>query len=202
MPPKPKFTREQVVDAALELVSKKGIEALTARELGTQLGSSACPIFTAFKNMEELQKEVQTAAMKRFEAFVAQAEDDMPAFKRLGMQMVRFGTEEPKLFQLLFMRENEVPRTFEDIFEQLGNMAEVSIEVIESSYNLCSRDAKTLFEHIWIYTFGLGALSATKVCHFTEEEISQMLTGAFTGFMMLVKSDGKQNRMEDKYVKD
>ena len=51
MPPKPKFTREQVVDAALELVSKKGIEALTARELGAQLGSSACPIFTAFKNM-------------------------------------------------------------------------------------------------------------------------------------------------------
>ena len=68
MPPKPKFTREQVVDAALELVSKKGIEALTARELGAQLGSSACPIFTAFKNMEELQKEIQTAAMKQFEA--------------------------------------------------------------------------------------------------------------------------------------
>ena len=33
MPPKPKFTREEVVSAALEIVSKNGLEALTAREL-------------------------------------------------------------------------------------------------------------------------------------------------------------------------
>ena len=41
MPPKPRFTREEIVDAALDIVSRKGIEALTARELGEALGSSA-----------------------------------------------------------------------------------------------------------------------------------------------------------------
>lgn len=40
MPPKPGFTREEIVDAALDIVSRKGIEALTARELGEALGSS------------------------------------------------------------------------------------------------------------------------------------------------------------------
>ena len=54
MPPKPKFTKEEIVAAALELVSEKGIEALTARELGVRLGSSARPIFTAFNSMEEV----------------------------------------------------------------------------------------------------------------------------------------------------
>lgn len=34
MPPKPRFTREEIVAAALDIVSRKGIEALTARELG------------------------------------------------------------------------------------------------------------------------------------------------------------------------
>ena len=34
MPPKPKFTREEIVAAALELVSAKGMEALTSRDLG------------------------------------------------------------------------------------------------------------------------------------------------------------------------
>ena len=48
MPPKPKFTREEVVDKAIELIKDKGIEALTARELGAKLGSSARPIFTVF----------------------------------------------------------------------------------------------------------------------------------------------------------
>ena len=31
MPPKPKFTKEEIVAAALELVSQRGMEALTAR---------------------------------------------------------------------------------------------------------------------------------------------------------------------------
>ena len=48
MPPKPKFTKEEIVAAALELVSANGIEALTARELSAYLGSSARPIFTVF----------------------------------------------------------------------------------------------------------------------------------------------------------
>ena len=63
MPPKPKFTKEEIVTAALELVSEKGIEALTARELGVRLGSSARPIFTVFNSMEEVQEEVRAAAL-------------------------------------------------------------------------------------------------------------------------------------------
>ena len=62
MPPKPKFSRDEIVQAALALVSEKGAEALTARELGMRLGSSARPIFTVFKGMEELQGEVRDAA--------------------------------------------------------------------------------------------------------------------------------------------
>ena len=34
MPPKPKFTREEIVQTALDIVSRKGVEALTAKELG------------------------------------------------------------------------------------------------------------------------------------------------------------------------
>ena len=41
MPPKPKFTREEMVEAALELVARRGAEALTARELGAALGMVA-----------------------------------------------------------------------------------------------------------------------------------------------------------------
>ena len=67
MPPKPKFTREEIVDAALSIVSERGVDALTARELGERLGSSARPVFTVFKNMEEVQAEVRAAAMRRFE---------------------------------------------------------------------------------------------------------------------------------------
>ena len=36
MPPKPKFTREQIIGYALNIVERDGIKALTARELGKE----------------------------------------------------------------------------------------------------------------------------------------------------------------------
>ena len=81
MPPKPKFTKEEIVQAALEIVSQKGVEALTAKELGEALGTSARPIFTVFAGMKEVQDEVRSAAMRRFEGFAKQKLPDMPLFR-------------------------------------------------------------------------------------------------------------------------
>lgn len=62
MPPKAKFTKEEIIEAALEITRSEGFQALTARALGTKLGSSSRPIFTLFQNMDEVQQEVVNAA--------------------------------------------------------------------------------------------------------------------------------------------
>lgn len=188
MPPKPKFTREEIVDCALELVSKRGVEALTARELGNALGSSARPIFTVFDSMEELHGEVLKAAMLRYESYVDRADSSMPLFKQVGMQMVLFGSKEPKLYQLLFMRENRNAVGFDDIFKELGSVATDCIDLLCKEHELTAPQAKLLFENIWIYTFGVGTLCATRVCSFSAEELSNMLTSEFNAMMLLVKS--------------
>ena len=64
MPPKFKFTREEIIQAALDLTRESGIAAVTARGLGAKLGSSVKPIFSLFENMEEVQNEVLKAAEK------------------------------------------------------------------------------------------------------------------------------------------
>lgn len=198
MPPKPKFTREEIIQAALTIVSQKGADALTAREVGEQLGNSARPIFTVFKNMEELQAEVRQAAMERFEARVAQTEPGIPLFKQVGIQMVTFGVQEPKLYQLLFMQEHGEAATFDDVFGQLGGTAERCIAAICQDYGLDAQDARTLFENVWIYTFGIGALCATRVCRFSPEQLGQMLTTEFQAMLLLVKSGKLRNKEEDR----
>lgn len=71
MPPKPKFTREEIVQTALDVVSRRGVEALTAKELGEAIGSSARPIFTVFSSMKEVRDAVRAAAMQRFYRFAS-----------------------------------------------------------------------------------------------------------------------------------
>ena len=192
MPPKPKFTKEEIVAAALELVSEQGIEALTARELGARLGSSARPIFTVFHSMEEVQEEVRAAALKRFESYAGKAMRYTPVFKQVGMQMILFAMEEPKLYQLVYMSENAGATDFEGIVDRLGDVAQLCVDVIRRDYGLSESDAKALFEHVWIYTFGIGALCATGMCRFSQEEIIQMLGQDFMAMLFYAKS-GRMN---------
>ena len=193
MPPKPKFTKEKIVQTALDIVSQKGVAALTAKELGDALGSSARPIFTVFNSMGAVQDQVRAAAMRRFESFAEHKLPGMPLFKQVGMRMVLFGAKEPKLYQLLFMQENRSAVSFDDVFGELGPTAETCIALSQDEYGMSKDDAKLLFENVWIYTFGVGALCATRVCRFSEERLGQMLSTEFRAMMLLVKSGAGEN---------
>ncbi len=194
MPPKPKFTKEEIVAAALGIVSKSGIDTLTAKSLGKALNTSATPIFTVFDSMREVQDAVRDAVMTRFESYAHKTDADMPIFKQVGMQMIMFAKEEPNFYQLIFMSQNSDVKSFEDIYAHLGNVANECLQSIQNDYGLSSCDAKALFEHSWIHTYGIGTLFATGMCNFTQAEISEMLTRDFTAMMMLLKSENEKKQ--------
>lgn len=189
MPPKPKYTKEQIVAAALNVVSQKGLQALTAKELGNALGMSTSPIFTVFDSMQAVQDAVKRAALERFELYAHRGGQDFPLFKQIGMQMILFAKEEPHLYQLVFMSANSDVSSFDGIYAHIGGVADECLDAIRRDYGLRTEDARTLFEQMWIYTFGIGVLCATGMCDFSEKQISQMLTQDFTAMMLLLKSD-------------
>lgn len=188
MPPKAKYSREEIIAAALELTREKGIDAVVARELGKKLGTSSSPIFTAFHNMEEVQNEVRKAAMRKFEECVSDGGNDAPTFKHVGMKMIQFAIEEPKLFQLLYMREHKESQKFEDLIGELGDTADLCLEMIQKEYDLSRYEAEVLFQQTWMHTFAICVLMAGKVCCFTEKEITEILGRAVKGTLMLIKS--------------
>lgn len=188
MPPKAKFTREEVLSAALNIAENNGIKALTARSLGSALGSSARPIFTLYSNMEEVKSEVMIKANAVYGEYVSEGLKQTPAFKGVGLAYIRFASEKPKLFNLLFMSEREsVP----DVNSVLGNIESYFEQIISSiteTYNVNRETALELYKHLWIYSHGIAVLIATKMCRFTEEQISSMLTETFTALLVRFKS--------------
>lgn len=188
MPPKPKYTREEITAAALELVSEQGADALTARNIGDRLGVSARPVFTAFKNMEEVQQEVRKAARAMFAAYADKAADYTPAFKKMGMQVILFAKEQPRLFELLFMKNGGMSHLLEEGYLNSDSTAKTAMEMIQKDYDLSYSDARLLFHHIWIFTFGIGALFATDMCRFTDDELNELLGQNFTAMLAHIKS--------------
>ncbi len=188
MPPKKKFTKEEIIQAAYEMARENGIESVVARELGKKLGVSSSPIFTAFKSMEEVQQEVRKLALQEFESYVSDALNYTPAFKYVGMKMIEFAMREPKLFQLVYMREPAEGQNYEKMVESLGDTVEVCIQIMQRDYSLNRKESELLFRQNWLHTFSICALAANKVCFFTMEEISEILSVGFQGTLMLIKS--------------
>lgn len=187
MPPKAKYTRQEIISIALDLVAEQGINALNARSLGAALGTSTRPVFTAFTSMGELLAEIRTAAMERFNTYV-NTDVIQPPFKNVGMKMIRFAAEQPKLFQLLYMSENENTRGFDGVFRELGENSGKCIEYIMHDYDMSREDAMKIFRSLWLYTFGIGVMTASKICRFDENEISDMLSQQFRAVIGLIKS--------------
>lgn len=107
-----------------------------------------------WQGKRELQEEVRKLAMKRFEVFISDALNYTPVFKWIGIQMIRFAKKEPKLFQVLFMRELEDKKSFEQTFEEyLGDTANVCIESIQKEHELTWKEAYTVFQQSWLHTF-------------------------------------------------
>lgn len=195
MPPKAKFTREEIVQIAFEMTRENGFGSVTARELGKRLGTSATPIFTVFQNMYEVQQEVRKLAMKEFERYVADITNYTPAFKQFGMQMIKFATEEPQLFRILYMEVNEESQSFNEMLQKFGEPVQVCMDVLQKDYGISEQEALKLFQQVWIYTFGICVLLVNKICHFSSEEILDMLGMEFQGEWMLIKS-GKYKKVD------
>lgn len=189
MPPKAKFSKEEITNAALEIVREKNWESLTARALGKKLGCSSCPIFTVFQNMDEVQQSVLEAARAVYKTYVEKGLSKTPAFKGVGTQYILFARNEPKLFQLLFMSEHaEIPE-LSQVLPVIDENYDKILASITDSYGLEQDEAEKLYRHLWIYCHGIATLYATKLCHFTGAEISEMMTEVFQGLMNRKKEE-------------
>lgn len=189
MPPKAKFTKEEIIEAALDIVRADGFGALTARALGTKLGSSARPIFTVFQSMEEVQQEVAAAVRQLYAEYVdlGLRQKEMPAFKGVGMQYIRFAMIEPKLFQILFMTEQTQKPTVRNVLPIIDENYPQILSSVQELYFLDQSDSEWLYRHLWVYTHGIAVLCATNMCTFTPQEIGGMLTEVCTAMLKEIK---------------
>lgn len=194
MPPSAKFTKEEIMTAGFDIVRAEGFDALTARALGSKLGSSARPIFTVFQSMEEVCQEVTSAAKQLYTEYIKEGlgQTEIPAFKGVGMQYIKFAMTEPKLFQLLFMSEQAQRPDVMNVLPIIDDNYPKILASIQDHYLMSQSDSEWLYRHLWIYSHGIAVLCATNMCTFTAEEIGKMLTDVCTA-LIKQRREEKQN---------
>lgn len=174
MPPSVKFTKEEIVNAVLQVVREKGTAALTTRQIAAVLGVSTRPIFTYFQNMQQVQKAVRQAAQALYHSYIKKGLEQVHPFIGLGEQYIRFATQEPELYRLLFLPL--APGSENKAMEEMERTQNLVLEFLQQIYQLDEAAAKRFFRDVWLVAHSLAALIVTNCCPYSPEEIRQILT--------------------------
>lgn len=189
MPPKVKFTGEEIVAAALSLVREQGEGALNARALAGRLGCSTQPIFCHYTSMEELREAVLHEAYTYYHRALQSemAKGRYPAYKASGMYYISFAVNEPHLFRWLFMRERSVAerqRGFSVLDEEV-------LSLLTKMLGASREEAERFHFTMWMWVHGVAASVATGFLAFDEEEISARLSDVYFGLRLRFKKENE-----------
>ena len=193
MPTKVRITKNMILDTAFDIARSGGLEDVSNREIASRLGCSIRPIYYQFKNTDELKGELYAKIEKYFYTYLMDnMRDDIPPYKQVGINYIRFAREESHLFRILFMSEtNLLPMGFvtkdEDDFRKLAKF-------IKFSTKLSDDDIKTFHVRMWLFAHGIASLVASNTVLFSDTQIEKLLSYEFQALMLLEENpDNKWN---------
>ena len=124
MPPKPKITKDMILNTVLKITQEMGFEAVNARSVASKLKCSTRPIFTCYENMEELKNDFLDFAFEYYNQYVTEhrKSENIKPYLYLPLSYIKFGKEEMNLFKLLFINDMDLDMTqANDFYNDLGN---------------------------------------------------------------------------------
>ena len=171
MPAVRKVSKEQIIDAAVDVLRDDGFSAINARSVAKKLGCSTQPIYFSFRNMEELKAALTERAIQMHTQRVRDSlrihEGNDSRYSSYGMGFVKFAAEEKQLFRWLYLEGEQLGPYQNDVLT-----SEV-ISVITEEFGYEEDVARRFHQDMVYFTYGLAIIANTDHLHLTEAELRE-----------------------------
>lgn len=154
MPPKKKYTKEQIVNQAFEIAKNEGIKEITIRKVAERLKSSTAPIYVNFDSAEALVNEVIKKTFTLGQKLVKEA-DSGDKFKDIGLASLHFAQRYPVLFRDLIMNQKNY---LSDYDQKLGKHLIDEMKEDSNLKNFSESELKTILLKMRIIHTGLAVM--------------------------------------------
>ncbi|MBN2616782.1 MAG: TetR/AcrR family transcriptional regulator [Spirochaetales bacterium] len=165
MPPKVQFSKEQILNAAFDLVINKGIDALSVRVLAKELGCSVAPIYINFKNTKELFNAVMGKVGEVVWKYSTK-NYTKHGFFNIGIGQLLIAKDYPILFKDLVIKCPEAINMDKTTWNKMVDIME-SDEMLKG---LNREQCSTILNKMALQTSGLSVALANKNSGITIED--------------------------------
>ena len=189
MPAVRKVSKEQIIDAAVDVLRDDGFSAINARSVAKKLGCYTQPIYFSFRNMEELKAALTERAIKMHTQGVRDSlrihEGNDSRYSSYGMGFVKFAAEEKQLFRWLYLEGEQLGPYQNDVLT-----SEV-ISVITEEFGYEEDVARRFHQDMVYFTYGLAILANTDHLHLTEAELREAFRREFRALIAIYGKPAK-----------
>ncbi|MCY9529485.1 MULTISPECIES: TetR/AcrR family transcriptional regulator [Paenibacillus] len=158
MPPKTKFSRDTIIDAAFHIAMREGIYSITIRKVAEHLGSSIAPIYVNFTDVAELIQVVVQRIFAFSDEYLLSQDTGQP-FHDIGVATLRFAREYPLLFRDMVMRPNPYlqhePSEMNSIIDRMKTDPELA--------DFTDEELMPILLKMRIFTLGLSVMTANSL---------------------------------------
>ena len=109
--------------------------------------------------------------------------DEIPKYKQVGINYIKFAQKEKKLFQILFM--TDIGLTPDAFVSKAGDDYKEIKKIIKISANIKDEDIKDFHTRMWIFSHGIATLVASGSIKLTDKQIQDLLSYEFQALMLL-----------------
>ena len=171
MPPKTKFNKEAIVDAAFEIAKEKGFSGITARNVSDRLGCSVAPIYVNFATIEDLTAEVVQRVFAISDQLLAK-QKGLNLFENIGKASLDFARGYPVLLRELVVQ----PNPYMDSYETVETAMIEALAEDESMAGWTIDERRHLFLKMRIFQLGLSVMVANgQVPSWLDEKAAEKL---------------------------
>ena len=176
MPSSPKIKKEDMLQAALELVAQDGYAALNIKAVAKKLGCSTAPISWQFGGMDGLREELISFVEQYVEkTYYSLDENEFATFEWRGKGTIDLALEKPNLFRFLYMGErSQLLSTGFKLQADHSDAANV-YQKMAGLLGITSNQVMEFAMTMMVYTQGIGTLIASGIVKDTKENMYRML---------------------------
>ena len=190
MPPKAKITKEMILNTALDITRDSGFDAVNARSIAGRLQCSTRPIFTCYKNMNEMKAEFLDFAFYFYTKYVADysIRANVRSCLVLPLSYIEFAKKETNLFKLLFIDDMELDMAnTKDFYNEVGN--EQKAIAFSKDIGIELESAKAIFLDLFLYTHGIAVLTAAGKISLDNSSIENMVSNMLSALIRQTEHD-------------
>ncbi|MFV0559482.1 MAG: TetR/AcrR family transcriptional regulator [Enterococcus sp.] len=166
------YTKEQILKAAYEVISKEGFSGFTARNIAKKMGISTQPIYLEFKNMDDLKNTLLDSIFDKLRNDIFPVEHTGDSVVDLNLNYINFAKKQHQLYMALYIDEHGGGQRMRDFsYDYFTNL----IKTDEAYAELTSKQIEALFNGLWIVSTGLASLMTSGIMHPTEDQIIDLI---------------------------